>query len=133
MSSQDNKRPMMGSAVLGSGIDLRAVDPRIRAQDDFYRHVNGRWLQSAEIPADRSEVSSFSMLDDVNQLQLRTLVEEAASAAAAGTANDTRRKIGDLFGGFMDEGKREEQHLRPLEAELARIDALRDKAEIPAL
>ena len=123
----------MGSTVLGSGIDLRAVDPRIRAQDDFYRHVNGHWLQREEIPADKSEVSSFSMLDDVEQLQLRTLVEEAARAVAAGTADDNRRKIGDLFGGFMDEGKREEQRLRPLEAEFARIDALRDKVEIPAL
>jgi predicted metalloendopeptidase len=132
MSSEDNKPPAMGSAVLGSGIDLRAVDPRIRAQDDFYRHVNGRWLQSEEIPADRSEISSFSVLDDINQLQLRALVAEAASAAAAGTANDNRRKIGDLFGGFMDEGKREEQHLQPLAAELARIDAICDKAEIPA-
>src|ERR1700689_372898 len=133
MSSEDNKLPALRRAVLGSGIDLRAVDPRIRAQDDFYRHVNGHWLQNEEIPADRSEISSFSMLDDVNQLQLRTLVEEAASAAAAGTANDNRRKIGDLFGGFMDEGKREEQHLQPLETEFERIAAMRAKAEIPAL
>ena len=30
------------------------MDPDIRPQDDLFGHVNGRWLQTAEIPADKS-------------------------------------------------------------------------------
>lgn len=119
-------------ASLDCGIDLRNMDPDVRPQDDFYRHVNGTWLQATQIPADRSEVSVFSKLDDAGQEALRALVEDAAKdAAPSGKAN--RRKIGDLFGGFMDEAQLEHQGLRPLGAELARIDHLQDKSAIAAL
>jgi putative endopeptidase len=117
---------------LDSGIDLRNLDPDVRPQDDFYRHVNGTWLQATQIPADKSEVSVFSKLDDAEQEALRDLVEDAARAAAR-SAEPNRHKIGDLFGGFMDEAQLERQGLRPLDAELARVDMLQDKSAIPAL
>jgi putative endopeptidase len=117
---------------LGSGINLANRDPQVRPQEDFYRHVNGKWLQATQIPTDRSEVSVFSRLDDAGQEALRTLVEDAATDAA--TAGDSmRRKIGDLFAGFLDEAQLERQGLAPLGAELARIDDLQDKSAIPAL
>jgi len=115
----------------GSGIDLRNLDPQVRPQDDFYRYVNGKWLQATQIPADRSEVSVFSTLEDTEQEALRALVEDAATDATTSAAL-SRRKIGDLFGGFMDTAQLERQGLRPLEAELARIERLQDKSAIPA-
>ena len=45
----------MPKAELGNfGIDLTAVDEAVRPQDDFYRHVNGTWLETFEIPEDRN-------------------------------------------------------------------------------
>jgi len=32
-----------------SGIDLQFVDAAVRAQDDFYAHVDGKWLQATAI------------------------------------------------------------------------------------
>jgi predicted metalloendopeptidase len=119
-------------AGVGSGINLGNLDPQVRPQDDFYRYVNGRWLQATQIPADRSEVSVFSTLEDTEQEALRTLVADAATDAAS-AADAKRRKIGDLFGGFMDTVQLERLGLRPLEAELVRIATLRDKSAIPAL
>ena len=57
-----------------SGIDLRNLDPHIRPQDDFYRHVNGTWLEATQIPADKPEVSVFSTLDDAEQDALLSLI-----------------------------------------------------------
>jgi predicted metalloendopeptidase len=122
-------QPMPGG---GSGIDLRNLDPDVRPQDDFYRHVNGTWLQTTQIPADKSEVSVFSTLDDAEQEALRALVADAARDAVT-SADANRCKMGDLFGGFMDEAQLEHQGLRPLGAELARIERLQDKSAIPAL
>jgi predicted metalloendopeptidase len=34
--------------TLPSGIPLDELDPRIRPQDDLFRHVNGRWLARTE-------------------------------------------------------------------------------------
>jgi predicted metalloendopeptidase len=116
----------------GSGIDLGNLDPSVRPQDDFYGYVNGSWLRTTEIPADKYEVSVFSALDDRLQEALRALVEDTSRDAAA-QAESGRRKVSDLFSGFIDEAERERQGLRPLGAELARIDALQEKSAIPAL
>lgn len=117
---------------LSSGIDLGNIDPRVRPQDDFYRYVNGAWLEATQIPADKSEVSVFSRLDDAGQEALRALVEAAAREAAT-SPDSTHRQIGQLFSAFMDEAELERLALQPLAAELARIDRLQAVSEIPAL
>ena len=118
--------------TLGSGIHLQNVDAAIRPQDDFYSYVNGKWLAQTQIPEDKSEASSFTRLDDTEQEQLRALVEDAARDAAT-TADANRRKIGELFGAFMDEAQLQQQAMQPLAAEFTRIDGLRRKPEIAAL
>ncbi|MFL6710313.1 MAG: M13 family peptidase, partial [Massilia sp.] len=114
-----------------SGIETQYVDPAVRAQDDFFAHLNGKWLKDTAIPADKSSWGSFQKLDDDTQPQLRAIIEKAATGnAAAGT--DAQR-IGDFYASFMDEKKADALGLAPLNPELARIAALKDKAELPAL
>ena len=40
-----------------TGIDLSWVDADVRPQDDLFGHVNGRWLATHEIPADRARTA----------------------------------------------------------------------------
>ena len=124
--------PAAASAPLVSGIDAQNFDPAVRPQDDFYKHVNGKWLQATQIPADKTQIGTFTVLDDTEQEQLRGLIEGAAKAAA-GSGDADQKKIGDLYASFMDEAHLEELGVHPLDAEFARIDALKDKAELPAL
>ena len=56
-----------GSSARTSGIDLQNIDTAFRPQDDFYGYVNGKWLKRTQIPEDKSEISSFSRLDDTEQ------------------------------------------------------------------
>lgn len=43
----------------------------MRLQDDFYRFINNDWLQTAEIPSDRSAINTFSVLDiDLEKMNL---------------------------------------------------------------
>ena len=50
------------NSSLGSGIDLKYVDPAVRPQDDFYRAVNGKWLDTFEMPVDKARYGSFVQL-----------------------------------------------------------------------
>src|SRR5690606_2126267 len=68
------------AAARGSGIDREQFDPAIRPQDDFYRHVNGRWLKDNPVPADKSNYGSFTRLADEAEAHLREIIGEAASA-----------------------------------------------------
>jgi predicted metalloendopeptidase len=113
-----------------SGIDLTAIDPAVRPQDDFWQYANGKWLAATPIPADRSAWDTFSLLREATQQQLRDAIE---GIDPNDPAHPERRKLADLYGAFMDEASVEQAGLTGLRDALARIHALRDKAELPAL
>lgn len=113
---------------LRSGIDRSTFDPSVRAQDDLFRHVNGAWLARTEIPADHSVYGSFFLLRDESEAAVRKIAEELA-AKTNEPAGSEARKIGDFYASFMDEAKVESLGLKPLEADLARIDAIGTKQE----
>ena len=35
------------------GLELSAMDTQLRPGDDFYNYVNGNWMKTAKIPADK--------------------------------------------------------------------------------
>ncbi len=103
----------------------------MRPQDDFYRHVNGAWLSSTQIPADKGRYGSFDKLNDDTLEKLRGLIERLQESAVAG--DPEQRKIVDLYQSFMDEATLQRLDLSPLAAELARVTVLKRKTQIPAL
>jgi putative endopeptidase len=118
-------------APLGSGIDIQYIDSTIRVQDDFYGHVNGKWLANTVIPPDRGRYMSIDILNDRVQGQLREIVDGLQKSTDP--ADPDQRKIAALYASFMDEAGLAGLGLKPLHAEFARIDALRDKTQIPSL
>jgi len=114
-----------------SGIDTQYIDSSVRAQDDFFRYLNGKWLQTAEIPSDRSSAGTFIQLREDTVPQLRSIIE-ADQASHPNTGTDAK-KIADLYTSFMDEKKLETLGYKPLVGELQRIRALKDKKGVPAL
>ena len=62
------------------GIDISAFDPDIRVQDDLFRHVNGPWLRTAEIPADKATAGAFVTLFDEAEQKVRTIIETCPGA-----------------------------------------------------
>ena len=117
--------------VLVSGIDMQYLDYSVRPQDDFYKHVNGKWLATAEIPADKSWYGTWSDLRDKSQEQVRGIIEGLQKSVD--TADPDQKKIADLYASFMDDAALESAGLKPLDAEFAKIDRLKDKKEIPSL
>ena len=117
---------------LVSGVEVANFDKSVRPQDDFYRYVNGTWLKTAKIPADRGEYGAFVKLDEDSQTRLRTIIEES-SAKPQKAAGSDEQKVGDLYASFMNEKKLDELGLKPLDAELARIDAVQNNDQLASL
>jgi putative endopeptidase len=126
-------KPMTKAAASAalSGIEMQHVDKGVRAQDDFFLHLNGGWIRNTEIPADRSSWGSFHKLIEDTQPKLLAIIDGAAKAPNKVAGSD-EQKIGDFYASFMDEAKLEQLGIQPLTAELAKIAALKDKAELPA-
>ncbi|MGN6519588.1 MAG: M13 family peptidase, partial [Dokdonella sp.] len=123
--------PADTATPLRSGIDTGAFDRSVRPQDDFYRYVNGGWLDRHPIPDDAVRISAASEVNDATRAQLRAIVESLREAPPEGDAD--ARHIGALYASFMDEAAAERRGLRPLRADLARIDALRSADDIATL
>ncbi|HET6826628.1 MAG TPA: M13 family metallopeptidase N-terminal domain-containing protein, partial [Amnibacterium sp.] len=111
---------------LSAGLDVASWDPAVRVQDDLYRHVNGRWLAEATIPADRARSGAFLDLVDGAEAAVRALVEESQQAEPGTEA----RKIGDLYTSFMAEDRIEELGAEPLAEPLALVAATRSIGEV---
>ena len=103
------------------------MDPDIRPQDDLFGHVNGQWLDTAEIPADRSSWGPFVMLADEAESRVRAIIEDAAAGKGAG---ESIQKIGDLYTSFMDEARAEELGVSPIEPGLAAVDEIGDHRDL---
>ncbi|GAA4369055.1 M13 family metallopeptidase [Agromyces bauzanensis] len=84
---------------LPSGIALDELDEGVRPQDDLFRHVNGKWIERTEIPADKARYGSFLVLHEEAEHAVREIIEEAQQAEPGTEA----RKVGDLYASFMDE------------------------------
>ncbi len=119
----------MTNTAIRSGIDLSFVDDSIRPQDDLFGHVNGRWLASYEIPADRATDGAFRALYDRAEEQVRDLIVEASRQGSA-AADDDAQRIGDLYASFLDEDTVQRRGVRPLRDEMSVID---DAADADAL
>ncbi|MBS0455944.1 MAG: M13 family peptidase [Proteobacteria bacterium] len=117
------------AAPLTSGIDTAGMDKSVRPQDNFYDYINGHWLATTQIPADKPSYGAFTVLYDKTQENLRTIVEQAQKSPQ----NAGERKIGDLYASYMDEARVDALGLKPLQPELDRIAAIKSTADLPAL
>ncbi|UVW28873.1 M13 family metallopeptidase [Massilia sp. H6] len=130
-SAKSGAKAAAPSAALSSGIALEYVEPTVRPQDDFFQHLNGKWLKKVEIPADKSTWGAFHQLRDDTLPQLRAIIERAAADKSAAAGSETR-KIGDFYASYMDEARLEQLGIAPLNKELGKIAAIKDKSELPA-
>jgi len=105
-----------------SGVDATTFDANIRLQDDFYNAVNGTWLKKTDIPSDKSNYGSFTVLADLSEERLRQIIEEAASASHK--AGSDAQKVGDLYKSFMDEKKVSDLGAAPVKQLLREVDAV---------
>ncbi|HKY88200.1 MAG TPA: M13 family metallopeptidase, partial [Pseudorhodoplanes sp.] len=101
------------------GVDLNSRDLKAKPGDDFERYASGAWMDATEIPADKSSNSVGSDVNDRNQERLQAIV--------TGSPKDSQ--LGALYASYMDEARLEQLDATPLKADLARVDAIKSKAE----
>ena len=124
-------------AVLAGVLETAHTDTSVRPQDDLFRFVNGQWLATAEIPADRPSSGAFTTLRDESEAACRQIVEELAeqfsSVAPEGASEvlaTNRGRVGALYEAFMDEAHLEELGAEPLAEELAPVLGASSKEEL---
>ena len=114
---------------LKSGIDMAKMDSTVQPQEDLYRYMNGAWLNTFEIPEDKSNYGSFTKLADEAEINLRTIIEESANAANKEPGSNVQ-KVEDMYLSFMDSARVEELGIEPIQKDLDKISQLQSKEDL---
>ncbi|HKX57311.1 MAG TPA: M13 family metallopeptidase N-terminal domain-containing protein, partial [Xanthomonadales bacterium] len=98
--SETAAEPPVAAKPLLSGIQLDALDPETRPQDDFYQFANGGWLDRTEIPEIYSGYTVYHQVYEDAEQALKAIIEEAASNP--GEPGSESQQVGDAYNSFMD-------------------------------
>ena len=115
--------------VKNSGIDLSLMDKSVRPQDDFFRHVNGAWLDKTEIPADRSRWGSFDELRKKSSNDVLAVLEEAIASGKYQAGTD-QYKAASFYQSGMDTEAIDAMGAKPILPYLDKISMIKTMADI---
>ena len=119
------------STEKASGIDKSLFSESVSAGENFYLHANEKWLETTEIPGDKSNYGIFTILNDKTQEQVRTLIEAAAESQA--DKGSAAQKVGDLYSSVLNVKARNDAGIEPIRGLLKSIDGIQSKRDVAAV
>lgn len=107
-----------------SFVDVAGIDAATKPGDNFFRHINGRWYDSAQIDADQSGVGSYMFLNIPQKKKLEGILDSVSQAK--NTAGTNEQRVGDFYASGMDTATINQRGFEPIKPTLAQIDAIKD-------
>ncbi|HEY7977639.1 MAG TPA: M13 family metallopeptidase [Rhizomicrobium sp.] len=111
-----------GPQIKPWGIYLNYVDTAQKPGDDFFVYGNGGWLKTAKIPSDRSYAGVNLEIDKQNEARLKTIIQDLTTRK---DLSPEETKLRDLYNAFVDQKAIDAAGLKPAQADLAHIAALK--------
>lgn len=107
----------------------QGVDHNVAPQQDFYRFVNGKWLDTAQIPNDRTSWGTLAELNELNEKRSLELLQAVISDPKF--AQDPKaQRLKALYETYRDLPAREKAGLMPIQTDLANIQAIQNLADL---
>jgi putative endopeptidase len=119
---------MQSDSSRESFVDVAGIDPSTKPGDDFFRHVNGKWYDTARIADDQVGVGSYRFLNIPQRLLLQNILDSIS--AGKFPSGSIEQKVGDFYASGMDTITIEQRGVQPVLPTLERIDQISD---IPSL
>ena len=111
-------------------IDPKNMDTSVKPGDDFFRYATGAWIKRTEIPPEYSRWGAFNELIERNNDALHTIAGKASQIHVDPKLAPETQKVGDYYASGMDEQSIEAMRTKPLEEELGRIEAMKDRQDV---
>jgi putative endopeptidase len=112
----------------GLGIVRASMDTSVKPGDDFYAYANGGWMKATEIPTDRSNIGGFWIADQQTEKNLEALIADLEQSEPEAGTDAARVKA--YYDSYLDTATIDRLGMQPIQADLRRISAIRDKREL---
>ncbi|WP_324741194.1 M13 family metallopeptidase [Tsuneonella sp. CC-YZS046] len=113
------------------GIDLTQLDPKIAPGDDFFDHVNAKWIAANPIPPEHSRYGAFTMLREKSQKDIQALIDELRAAPPAPGSLDAR--LVDAYESYLDQKAIDAAGLAPAQPYLDAIGSAKTIKDLASL
>jgi putative endopeptidase len=114
------------------GIAIDLMDKSVRPNDNFFQFVNGTWLKNTSIPADKTRWGSFDELRQNTDKDALAILKDAAKDPKYKSNTDQGKAI-NIYKTVMDTVARNKQGIAPIKPYLAKINAVKNTADLQKL
>lgn len=114
------------------GIHLEYMDTKVQPGDDFFRYVNGKWLDKTTIPSDRIRWGSFDELRQNTDIDALNILKAAAANPALDLNSDEAKAV-NMFQTYLDVEARNKASITPIVSVLNKINAVKNLKDLNQL
>lgn len=111
------------------GLDLGYMDTSVSPKDDFYRYVNGVWIDSTEIPADQTVWGGFNKLRKDTDADVLAILDKAMNDENLDPDSDQAKAV-YVYQSMMDNESRNKAGYEPLVPYLEKIENIKTLDEL---
>ena len=111
------------------GLHLDWLDTAISPANDFYAYANGTWQKRNPIPPEYPSWGSFNILQEKTEDIIHQILIAASNDKNA-SPGSIEQKVGDFYYSGMNEDAINKLGIKPLQPEFARIDAIKNLADL---
>lgn len=114
------------------GINTDNMDKSVKPNDNFFRYVNGLWLDKTEIPSDKTTWGSFNELRQNTDKDALVILKDASKNPKYKSNTDQGKAL-NLYKSIIDTTARNKQGLQPLKPYLVKINAIKNISDLQKL
>lgn len=115
----------------GWGVQTRYFDSAVRPGDDFNRYVNGKWIDTTEIAADRTSAGGFVQLRDLSEERMKAILDQLA--AGNNPVGSAGWRVAAVYKAFLDTDAIEQAGMAPVQPMLGQIFAAKSVDDLVTL
>ena len=112
------------------GVDLEGMDRSVKPGDDFFRYVNGKWVDTTQIPPDRTSYGPGAVLRELSEARVRGILDKWAGTKEL---KGEEAKVATIYRSFLDEETVEKLGAKPIEKHLAAVKAAKTHEDVAVL
>ncbi|MBD3750655.1 MAG: M13 family metallopeptidase [Sphingobacteriales bacterium] len=107
---------------------IEGIDSTVKAGDNFFRYVNGIWLDSAQIPSTQTGVGAYMFMNYPQRIRLQGILDSVSKSN--NPTGSIAQKVGDFYASGMDTIAINKKGYTPIQSVITQIKAIKDMASM---
>ena len=107
---------------------IAGIDSSVKPGDNFFRYVDGKWYDTAQIPPSQAGVGAYMFMNYPQRLRLQGILDSVSKAN--NKLGSIEQKLGDFYASGMDTVTINQRGYEPVKPQLLRIDTISSVASL---